>query len=121
MGKIGVVVAIMLLFLVESAWSLSMEPPPVPAPEWPRWRPSLDPKVKKCLSDVPGLEDCHPIILHTYLKPNVANIKAKCCKAMRKLDEDCSAILFDRYNNPFFQLTLKEHCSNDAAAPAPKA
>ncbi|KAK3184602.1 hypothetical protein Dsin_031888 [Dipteronia sinensis] len=120
MIKVGVV-AIMFLFLVQSSCSYIVEPPlPWPAHErLPPWYPHYDPQVQKCLSDIPGLEACHPIILHSYSSRIASKIKEKCCKAIRKLDEDCSSILFDRFNSPFFRLTLLEHCSNNAVAPAP--
>ncbi|KAL6290554.1 hypothetical protein ACE6H2_008064 [Prunus campanulata] len=46
-----------------------------------------------------------------------------CCKAIVEADDDCASTAFSQFNNHFFQMLLKQHCSNkgSAALAPPKA
>ncbi|ONI23556.1 hypothetical protein PRUPE_2G194700 [Prunus persica] len=94
--------------------------PPTPAhPGFSWWHP--DPKLIKCMGDYRAAAGtCYREVCVSFWTQKVT-IQEDCCKAIVQLDGDCSSAVFSRFNNPFFQLLLKEHCSNkgESSAPAP--
>ncbi|CAL8152902.1 unnamed protein product [Prunus armeniaca] len=94
--------------------------PPSPAhPGFSWWHP--DPKLIKCMGDYRAAAGtCYHEVCVSFWTRKVA-IQEDCCKAIVQLDEDCSSAVFSRFNNPFFQLLLKEYCSNkgEGSSPAP--
>ncbi|KAH0980077.1 hypothetical protein GBA52_007254 [Prunus armeniaca] len=39
-------------------------------------------------------------------------IAEDCCKAIVEADDDCASTVFSQFNNHFFQMLLKQQCSN---------
>ncbi|KAK0587968.1 hypothetical protein LWI29_032091 [Acer saccharum] len=79
--------------------------PPLQAPKSPLFS---DPKVKKCLSDLPSVHTCMRDIYKSFWNHNAAsNLKPECCSAVQKLDKDCSSTVFRCFNNPFFSALLE--------------
>ncbi|KAL5769655.1 hypothetical protein ACOSP7_013809 [Xanthoceras sorbifolium] len=99
--------------------------PPLSAPKWPSYPahpplPSLghpffsNPKMTTCLSDLSDVHSCTSSIYSSFWNCSASNIKKDCCSVIQKLDGDCSSTVFGSFNNPFFQLYVKQHCANNA-------
>ena len=85
--------------------------------------PPHDPKAAKCFETLKAEATCLREILHSFLRRK-PSIGPDCCASIKAVQDDCSDVIFGKFNNPLFARLLKEHCSNKggaapAAAPAP--
>ncbi|KAL5799021.1 hypothetical protein ACOSQ2_003841 [Xanthoceras sorbifolium] len=104
--------------------------PPIAAPKWPlphwniphppisapKWQPPTfsDPKMKTCLSDLSVVSTCMIDLSASFFSKDVSNLKPECCSTFQKLSDDCANTVFSHFNNPFFQMLVKQHCSSKA-------
>ncbi|KAL5799025.1 hypothetical protein ACOSQ2_003845 [Xanthoceras sorbifolium] len=87
--------------------------PPISAPKWQS--PTFsDPKMKTCLSDLSVVGTCMSDLYASFFSKDVSNLKPECCSAFQKLSDDCTNTVFSHFNNPFFQMLVKQHCSSKA-------